>query len=614
MLDGCSLFTSRYGYLHIIIQLLLLYFKDKDMNIFSHFQKIVSEVVSDLITEGEIPADLDLRRVLCTPTRVADHGDLTTNAAMILASKTGLKASELAKPIAAALEKVVEVVKVTIAEPGFINFCLSDSFWLDQLYNILQVGIAYGDAKFGDGCCINIEFVSANPTGPLHIGHGRGAVFGDVLATLLEKVGYTVTREYYINDAGVQVDILARSTYLRYREALGDRIDSIPDGFYPGIYLQTVGQALANRDGPRWLNLPESEWLEPVRNFAIDIIMTSIRSDLNALGVKHDVFVSEKSLVESRGVELVIQLLAKQQLIYEGVLDPPKGNSENNWISRSQMLFRATHFGDDIDRSLEKADGSWTYFATDLAYHLDKYRRGFSRMVNVWGADHGGYARRLQAAVQALTDCQAKLDIKLCQIVNLLDNGQIVKMSKRAGSFVTLRSVIDQVGRDAIRFSMLTRSSDTHLDFDLSKVIEQSRDNPIFYIQYAHARACSVQRRAEKIFPETDLAKRETFSSVLHRLSNPMELNLIKLLSQWPLLVANAAETYEPHRVAYYLCDLASTFHELWNRGNDAANMRFLVLKDRELSLARLALVQGVMIVLASGLAIFGIEPVKEMR
>ena len=582
------------------------------MNVFTHFQTVVRAVVSELASGKKIPSGQDVSRITCEPPREAGHGDIATNAAMALAKSAGMTPRTLAALIKARLKAFPEVMEVTVAGPGFINMRLADDFWRERLREILETGPAYGDSTLGQGRRVNVEFVSANPTGPLHVGHGRGAVVGDALAALLEKTGHAVTREYYINDAGAQVDVLARSAHLRYREALGETIGPIPEGYYPGAYLIPVGQALARRDGRRWVEA--SEWLEPVRTFAIAALMDLIRDDLAALGVRHDVFSSERALVTAGGVDAAVGLLAERGLVYEGVLEPPKGKQVDDWGPRPQRLFRATRFGDDVDRPLQKSDGAWTYFASDLAYHLDKYHRGFSSMIDVWGADHGGYVRRVQAAVEALTEGQGTLDVKLCQMVALLDAGEPVKMSKRAGTFITLREVIDRVGRDVVRFIMLTRKNDAHLDFDFARVTEQSRDNPVFYVQYAHARACSVHRHATEIFPGVDLSPRGLSACGVHRLTDPSELGLIRMLAGWPRVVEGAALAHEPHRVAYYLYDLAGAFHGLWNKGNERAELRFLVPDDPELSFARLALVQGMATVVASGLAVFGVDPVEEMR
>jgi arginyl-tRNA synthetase len=457
-----------------------------------------------------------------------------------------------------------------------------------------------------------VEFVSANPTGPLHVGHGRGAVVGDALAALLEKAGFAVYREYYINDAGAQVDSLARSLYLRYREASGEEVGAIPPGLYPGDYLIELGCALAERDGRKWLGRPESEWLAPLRDFAVARMMALIGDDLGALGVRHDRFASERSLVEAGAIDECLAALDRRGLIYVGVLEPPKGKTPEDWEPRAQTLFRATRFGDDLDRPLKKSDGSWTYFAADIAYHRDKFQRGFAELIDVWGADHGGYMKRMQAAVAAATEGGAVLDVKLCQLVNLFDRGVPVRMSKRAGTFVTLREVVDEVGKDVFRFMMLTRRNDQALDFDFAKVTEQSKDNPVFYVQYAHARAASVMRHAAAVYPDVDLSD-AALVAALDRLSEPAELALIRQLAQWPRLVEAAAEAHEPHRIAFYLQEVAAQFHMLWNKGRDEATLRFILASDRALTRARLALVRGVAIVIASGLAVIGVEPVEEM-
>jgi len=477
----------------------------------------------------------------------------------------------------------------------------------------LRAGTAFGDSAIGRGERVNIEFVSANPTGPMTAAHGRGAVVGDALASLLSKAGFRTAREYYVNDSGAQVDILARSTYLRYREALGESVGPIPEGFYPGEYLVDTGRALARRDGDRWLGRPEEEWLAPVREFAVKEMMALVRADLSSLGVRHDVFVSERELVKKGAVDECLAELERRGLIYTGVLEPPKGKLPDDWEPREQSLFRATQFGDDVDRPLKKSDGSWTYFAGDVAYHRDKFQRGFANLIDVWGADHGGYVKRLQAAVRAVTDGAATLEVKLCQLVNMLDKGVPVRMSKRAGTFVTLREVVDEVGKDVFRFIMLTRRNDQALDFDFAKVTEQSKDNPVFYVQYAHARAASVMRHAAEQFPDDDLSDSALSGAALDGLSDPSEIALIRLLAGWPRLVEAAAEAHEPHRIAFYLQEVAAQFHVLWNKGKDEATLRFILASDRELTRARLALVRGVATVIASGLAVFGVEPAQEM-
>jgi arginyl-tRNA synthetase len=447
----------------------------------------------------------------------------------------------------------------------------------------------------------------------MHVGHGRGAVVGDALAGLLAKAGFEVRREYYINDAGAQVDILARSAHLRYREALGEAVVSIPEGFYPGEYLVETGRALAERDGCKWLDRPEAEWIGPVRDFAVERMMASIRADLAALGIGHDRFVSERELVAKGAIDECLALLEQRGLIYAGVLEAPKGKLPDDWEAREQTLFRATRFGDEVDRPLKKSDGSWTYFAADIAYHRDKFRRGYNNLIDVWGADHSGYVKRMQAAVRAVTDGAATLDVKICQLVNLFDKGAPVRMSKRAGTFVTLRDVVDEVGKDVFRFIMLTRKNDHALDFDFAKVTEQSKDNPVFYVQYAHARAASVMRHAAEQFPEDDLSDEALGEAPLDGLRDPSEIALIRQLAGWPRLVEAAAESHEPHRIAFYLQEVAAQFHVLWNKGKDEATLRFILASDAELTRARLALVRGVAIVIASGLAVFGVEPVREM-
>ncbi len=485
--------------------------------------------------------------------------------------------------------------------------------WHAQLRAILQAGTAYGDSTIGGGEPVNVEFVSSNPTGPMHVGHGRGAVVGDALAALLAKAGFAVHREYYINDAGAQVDALARSVHLRYREALGEAIGAIPEGFYPGEYLVATGRALAERDGDRWIGRPEAEWLPVMREFAIAEMMALIHADLAAFGVSFDAFISERDLLASGAVDKALAALAERGLIYEGVLEPPKGKVPEDWEPRPLTLFRATRFGDDVDRPVKRSDGSLTYFAADIAYHHDKFRRGFANLIDVWGADHGGHVKRMQAAVKALSDGAAALDVKLCQLVQLFDKGEPVRMSKRAGTFVTLREVVDEVGKDVFRFIMLTRRNDQTLDFDFAKVTEQSKDNPVFYVQYAHARAASVMRHAAEEFPAEELSDAALARAPLDRLADPLELALIRQLASWPRIVEGAAEAHEPHRIAFFLQEVAAQFHLLWTKGKDEATLRFLVAGDPELTRTHLALVRAVALVIASGLEVFGVEPVEEM-
>jgi arginyl-tRNA synthetase len=590
-------------------------------NIFLDVRGLVIAAIRDLMAEGVLPPGLDLDRVAVEPPRDPAHGDLATNAAMVLAGAVRENPMALAERIGAALNGRELVTgdyrghgfTVAAARPGFLNITLAPEIWHAQLRAILRADTGFGDSPVGGGERVNVEFVSANPTGPMHVGHGRGAVVGDALAALLAKAGFQVEREYYINDAGAQVDILARSTHLRYREALGEAIGPLPDGYYPGDYLIETGQALARRDGRKWLDRPENEWLAPVRDFAVAQMMALIREDLVVLGVRHDLFVSERALVEAGTIDDCLMALDRRGLIYTGVLEPPKGKLPDDWEPRPQLLFRATEFGDEVDRPLQKSDGSWTYFAADIAYHRDKFGRGFANLIDVWGADHGGYVKRMQAAVRAVTDGAANLDVKLCQLVNLFDKGAPVRMSKRAGTFVTLREVIDEVGKDVFRFIMLTRRNDQALDFDFAKVTEQSKDNPVFYVQYAHARAASVMRHATEAFAQdqlTDLALAETS---LDGLTDPAEIALIRQLAQWPRLVEGAAEAHEPHRVAFYLQEVAAQFHMLWNKGRDEATLRFILASDPALTRARLALVRGVALVIASGLAVIGVAPVEEM-
>ena len=579
------------------------------MDPFKYIHQVSIDAIGQLAQEGKVPAGLDLSRVVAEPPREEGHGHVAVNTAMVLSKAAGLKPRDLAQALQPIYAAAPHVVGVEIAGPGFINIRLADAFWYAQLAEILKAGTSWGDSQVGKGTKINIEYVSANPTGPMHIGHARGAVFGDALAALLEKAGYDVTREYYINDAGAQVDVLARSSHLRYREALGEDIGAIPEGLYPGEYLKDVGEFLAARDGVKWRDLDESQWLPVFRDVSVERMMAMISQDLKALGVTHAVFTSERELVESGKVDAALATLAGEGLIYDGVLEPPKGMLPDDWEPRPQTLFRATQFGDDVDRPLKKSDGSWTYFASDIAYHYNKFQRGFTTLIDVWGADHGGYVKRMQASVKAVTSGGAHLDVRLCQMVNLLKGGQPFRMSKRAGTFVTLRDLVDAVGKDVVRFIMLTRKNDAHLDFDLDKVLEQSRDNPVFYVQYAHARIHSVLRHAVELLNGIDLA-----TVPADRLTDPSEIALIRMLAGWPRLVESAAEANEPHRVAFYLYDLAGAFHALWNKGKDQVNLRFLVDGDPGLSLARLALIRAVALVIASGLAVFGVEPVEELR
>jgi arginyl-tRNA synthetase len=580
----------------------------------------VHAVCGALAAEGGWPEGTDLSRVVVEPPRDAAHGDMATNAAMVLAKEARSKPRDLAETIAARLRADDLIASVDVAGPGFINLTLKPKAWSDALRTVLREGDAYGKSAVGAREKVNVEYVSANPTGPMHVGHCRGAVFGDALASLLNFAGYDVTREYYINDAGAQVDVLARSAFLRYREALGESIGAIPEGLYPGDYLKPVGEALAAEYGDRLKAMSEAAWLPPVRGKAIAMMMEAIKGDLAALNIKHDVFFSERSLIESghNRVAETIDFLRSKGDVYEGRLPPPKGAPIEDYEDREQMLFRATAYGDDVDRPLKKSDGSYTYFASDIAYHKNKFDRGFRNLVDVWGADHGGYIKRMQAAIKAITSGHAALDVKIVQLVRLLRNGEPVKMSKRSGDFVTLREVVDEVGKDAVRFMMLYRKNDAVLDFDLAKVIEQSRENPVFYVQYGHARGHSVFRNAREVVPDLpeEAEARAAFllQAAVERLTDPAELDLLRRLALYPRMIEAAAVAHEPHRIAFYLYDLASEFHALWTRGRNLPYLRFIINNDAEITKARLALVQGVVSVLGSGLAVLGVHAPDEMR
>ncbi len=570
-------------------------------------------------TVAVLGSGVDVSRIVVEPPRDPTHGDMATNAAMVLAKDAGKKPRELAESIAAKLRSDAKVASVDIAGPGFINLTLKPNVWSDELCLVLEAGRDYGRGDPGKGEKVNVEYVSANPTGPMHVGHGRGAVFGDALANLLAFGGHKVTREYYINDAGAQVDVLARSAYLRYREALGENI-TIPEGLYPGEYLKSVGKDLVQAHGPSLKDKSEVEWLPIVRKRAIDMMMAEIRNDLQGLGIVQDEFFSERSLIEAKTdrVAETIDWLRRKGHVYEGRLPPPKSGVVEDWEDREQTLFRSTAFGDDVDRPLKKSDGSYTYFATDIAYHKSKLDRGFNDLIDVWGADHGGYVKRMQAAVKALSGGKADLDVKLVQLVRLLRAGEPVKMSKRAGEFITLREVVDEVGRDAVRFDMLYRKNDAVLDFDLAKVIEHSRDNPVFYVQYGHARGQSVFRNARGEVPDlpTDPSARAVYlrKAPLEKLTDTGEVSLLRRIALFPRLVESAAAAHEPHRIAFYLYELASEFHAHWTKGNDLPNLRFIIQNDRQTTAARLALVEGIITILASGLALLGVSAPDEMR
>ena len=590
-----------------------------ETNIVAAVLRKVGAANAALVADGVLPAGIDQSRVAVEPPRDAAHGDFATNAAMVLAKPAGKRPRELAEQIIAKLGGDDLFANVEVAGPGFINLTLRPAAWVETLRRTLS-SPDYGRSDIGQRAAVNVEYVSANPTGPMHVGHCRGAVFGDALANLLAFTGFRVTREYYVNDGGAQVDALARSAFLRYREALGEKIGPIGEGLYPGDYLKPVGEALAAQYGRDLLDQPHDRRLPIVRHTAVDMMMSGIRDDLAALNVRPDVFFSERSL-SAEGTDLVartIDELRQRGLVYQGRLPPPKGGAVEDWEDREQTLFRSSEFGDDVDRPLIKSDGSYTYFASDIAYHKSKLDRGFGILIDVWGADHGGYVKRMRAAVNALSAGSAELDVKIVQLVKLLRGGAPVKMSKRSGDFVTLRDVVDEVGRDAVRFMMLYRSNDAVLDFDLLKVVEQSRDNPVFYVQYAHARGHSVFRNARAVVPQLpgndDRRAAWLAEGPLGRLEDGGELALMRQVALYPRLVEAAAGAHEPHRIAYYLYELASEFHAHWNRGKDASHLRFIIENDPQLTTARLALVQGVVTVLASGLCLLGVEAPQEMR
>jgi arginyl-tRNA synthetase len=576
-------------------------------------EEVLSAVQHVAQQEGWDIAVLPLHAVTVELPRDASHGDAATNAAMVLAKPAQMNPRLLAEKLTAALQNLPYLQGIDIAGAGFINFRFAPALWQAVIPAIAEEGLHFGDSTLGKGQRVNVEFVSANPTGPMHVGHARGAVFGDALCTLLTKAGFTVTREYYINDAGAQVDTLARSVHLRYREALGEAIGDMPEGMYPGEYLIAAGQALVARDGAKWQGKPEAQWLPEIRLFATDAMMQMIRDDLAMLGIYHDVFTSERELATSGKVEEALQLLDAKGLIYQGVLEAPKGKELEDWEARPQTLFKSTDFGDDCDRALKKSDGSWTYFAPDIALHLDKIRRGYTALVNVWGADHGGYVKRMDAAVKALSNGSVPMSVKLIQLVKFLRGGQPAKMSKRAGTFVTAREVVEEVGKDAFRFIMLTRKNDAPLDFDFEKVVEQSRENPVFYVQYAYARCRSIIRNIGLQSPQIAALAESEAATLPAALQHEAEIQLLQRMALWPVVVEQAAVAYEPHRVAFYLADLAAALHSFWTLGNENEHLRFIVA-DEKLSAARLVLVQSIATVIASGLDLLGVEPVEEMR
>ncbi len=580
------------------------------MNLFADIRNAVVDALGRMQAEGLLPSGLDLSAVAVEPPRDAAHGDMATNAAMVLAKPAGKPPREIADTLAVKLLEDPRIEGADVAGPGFLNLRLAPAVWQGVARQVLAAGTDYGRSAIGQGEKVNVEFVSANPTGPMHVGHTRGAVVGDALSNLLAFAGWNVTREYYINDGGAQVDVLARSAYERYREANGLEPE-IREGLYPGDYLIPVGEALKAKYGSGLLDQPESVWLADVRDFATAEMMKMIRSDLALLGVTMDVYSSEKALYGTGEIEAAIEELREAGLIYDGVLDPPKGKTPEDWEPREQTLFRSTAHGDDVDRPVKKSDGSWTYFAPDIAYHYNKVKRGFDQLIDIFGADHGGYVKRMKAAVSALSGGKVPLDIKLIQLVKLFKGGEPFKMSKRAGTFVTLRDVVEQAGADVTRFIMLTRKNDVALDFDFDKVLEQSKDNPVFYVQYANARVNSVLRRAREAGVAVDDAV--LLAADHTSLSHVAELAMLKKVGEWPRLVEIAARNNEPHRVAFYLYELASDFHALWNRGNDETSLRF-VQDDSATTQAKIALAKAVSVVICSGLAILGVTPVEEMR
>ena len=573
------------------------------MNLFTDYAAVLKAALAELTDAGTLPAGLSHANVTVEPPRDASHGDLATNAAMVLAKPAGLNPRALAEALVAALRTKPGIAAAEVAGPGFINLKLADSVWHAQITAMLGAGSDYGRSTVGQAKRINVEYVSANPTGPMHMGHCRGAVVGDALAGLLEYAGWDVTREYYINDAGGQVDTLARSAHLRYREALGETIE-IPEGFYPGDYLVPVGAALAAEFGDTHVNAPEADWLALFRTRTVALMMERIRADLALLGIEQSVFFSEASL--GTKVQDALDTLKSKGLIYEGVLEKPKGDAADDWEARPQTLFRSTDFGDDQDRAMQKSNGNWTYFAGDVAYHWDKLTRGYDALVNIFGADHAGYVKRMTAAVKALSDGRVPLDIKIVNLVKLLRAGEPVKMSKRAGTFVTLGEVVEEVGKDVVRFVMLTKRPESMMDFDFAKVVEQSRDNPVFYVQYAHARIASLGRKvleAGVALPEPDLTLLDAY-----------ELNVVKMAANFPRIVEQAADAREPHRIAFYLGDLAAAFHSQWNAGNDDATRRFVLADRPDLTAARLALARAVGQVIRNGLAVIGVAAAEELH
>ena len=584
------------------------------MNLYSHYRTHVLNTVNALIANGDIPQGLSVDAITVEPPRDTAHGDFATNAAMVLAGQAKQKPRDIADKIAASLRTVEGITSVEVAGPGFINLRVDSSHFTRLVDAILKQGTGYGTSTIGQSERVNVEYVSANPTGPLHVGHARGAVVGDALANLMKKAGYDVTKEYYINDAGAQIGKVARSAYLRYREACGEAIGEMPEGLYPGEYMKEAGEAIKAVHGTALLDAPEETWLPVCQSIAIECMLGLIKADLKDLGITHDVFTSEAALHAAHKIEEAIAQLERDNLVYRGVLEPPKGKKPEDWEPREQLLFRSTDHGDDVDRPLQKSDGIFTYFAADLALASDKHNRGFTNQILVLGADHGGYVKRLQAAVSALSGGKSRCDVLLCQLVHLFQNGEPFKMSKRAGNFITVRDVLEAVGKDILRFIMLTRKSDMVMEFDLDKVKEQSKENPVFYVQYAHARTHSLMRLASADAASALEASKAPTASDLDRLKHPAELAVLRKLAQWPRIVEQAALAREPHRIPFYLHELAAEFHGFWNLGQSDAGMRFIVKEDVQLTTARLALARALALVIASGLEICGVTPAEELR
>lgn len=584
------------------------------MHLFSQIRRQIHEICETLLPP-EIQTEGWFDAVAVELPRDPSHGDMATNAAMVLAKKAGQNPKALAEQLIEKIKALPPVTSAEVAGPGFINLRLKPEIWQQQVAIILEEKVGYGNSTLGKQSKVNVEYVSANPTGPMHIGHARGAVVGDALARLLQKAGYDVTKEYYVNDAGSQIEKLAKSAYLRYREASGEDIGAIPEGYYPGEYLIGVGEGLRHEHRDRLLSMKEEEWLPIVWDFAVESMLIMIKEDLSNLGIEHDVFVSEKQELRDAGhVKRALDELQEKGLIYRGILEPPKGKTPDDWEQAEQTLFRSSRFGDDVDRPVVKSNGDYTYFAGDVAYTDHKLKRHFERLVMVLGADHGGYVKRMQALVEALSEGKAQIQVILCQLVKFLENGEPVKMSKRAGTFTTVRDVVDAVGRDVVRFIMLTRKPEQPLDFDLAKVTEQSKDNPVFYVQYAHARCKSLLRMAKDEVPYALILSEKPAEAHLAALAHAAELSLIQRLASWPRTVEAAATAGEPHRIAYFLQEIAAEFHGFWNMGNDDISLRFIQKDAIDKTVARLALARAVAFVIASGLQVLGVEPVEEMR